>query len=255
MPRLDSTCFGGHALLELGGRGAGLAQARGEAVDQAGDVLALGDQPLGQRGRLRRVAFEQRVGERPDRRLGGVGDHRFEVGGARPRPPPPPRAPGAPARCAGAPGWRPCARPGCGPPPDRAQKPRRLRVGDQHARHLARLRRLELVDLPARRLDRLRPASPALWRGRSAPRSGRAAGRRAPSTTGVELAVAPALDPVGEQVAPRLGQRHRRDRRQQRLVVGRAPALARARRPPARRRRRRLRRGPRRRARVASIFA
>ncbi len=42
----------------------------------------------------------------------------------------------------------------------------------------------------------------------------------------IELLVAPALDAVGEQVAPRLGQRHRPDRGQQSLVIGPAPPLA-----------------------------
>ena len=46
------------------------------------------------------------------------------------------------------------------------------------------------------------------------------------SATAVELLVAPALDAVGEQVAARLRQRHRRYRAEQRLVIGRPPTLA-----------------------------
>ena len=103
-----------------------------------------------------------------------------------------------------------------------------LRVGDQRrAASPAPCGASNSWTSPSGRLDRLAPASPAPWRGRSGPRSGPAAASPSAAATALELAVAPALDPVGEQVAARLGQRHRRDRRQQRLVVGRPPALAR----------------------------
>ena len=42
-----------------------------------------------------------------------------------------------------------------------------------------------------------------------------------------QLPVAPALNTVGEQIATGFRQRHRRDRAEQSLVIGRAPALAR----------------------------
>ncbi len=100
-----------------------------------------------------------------------------------------------------------------------------LRVGDEQARHLAGLRRLEVVDLALRRLDRLGQLRRRFGAGdQDDGQVGRQLGER--RDDGVELAIAPALDPVGEQVAARVHQRHRRDRAQQRLVVGHPAPLA-----------------------------
>ena len=213
------------ALLELGGGRAGAAQARGEAVDQPGDVLALADQPLADPQRGGGVAFEQRVGERPDGGLGGVGDHRFEVGGAdlapvaRPEREPlelvaQPHRVGAHAvdQDPGGGGLEAEAEP--------------LGVGDQQCAAS------RAPSAPRTRGSRPRAALTALTSFAGAlPRAIRTrvrSGGSAPiaATTALQLAIAPALDPVGQQVAPRVHQRHRRDRRQQRLVVGHALALA-----------------------------
>ena len=100
-----------------------------------------------------------------------------------------------------------------------------LGVGDEQARHLPRLRRLELVDLALGRLDRLGQLRRRFGAGDQD--HGEIGGQLAErGDDRVELFVAPALDPVGEQVAARVRQRHRRDRRQQRLVVGHPAALA-----------------------------
>ena len=118
-----------------------------------------------------------------------------------------------------------------------------LGLADQQARHLARLRRLELVDLAFRRLDRLDQLGRRL--GTSDQDHGQIRGQ------GVEgrrdrlvLLVAPAVHPVGEQIAPRLGQRHRRDRQRAAPRDRARPAPHWPRRPRAQRRRHRLRPGP-----------
>ena len=79
--------------------------------------------------------------------------------------------------------------------------------------------------LALRGFDRFQPASPEPWRARSdqGEVGGSLGDRRG---DGLELAIAPALDPVGEQKAARVHQRHRRDRGQQRLVIRHPPALA-----------------------------
>ena len=166
-----------------------------------------------------------------------------------------PRAPGARARCcephrAGA--HAVDQEPGGGGLEAEAEP---LRVGDQDAAACSRAFGASNSWIsPAAALTAFASFAGALARAiRTTVRSGGSSPSAA--ATGVELAVAPALDPVGEQVAARLGQRHRRDRRQQRLVVGRAAALARLEYLERAGARPRASARARRRARVASIFA
>ena len=250
-PRLD--LLGRDPLLQLAAGGAGVAQARGEAVDQAGDVLALGDQPLGdpQRRRRRRArAGRRRATRRPPRRCRRPSRRGRRRSPLRPRPP---RARGAPARC--------CRRTGLAP--IRSTRTRAAAGSRRKPSRLASATRTRGISRafgasnswisPFAALTAFASFAGALARAiRTRVRSGGSSATR--RGDGLELPVAPALDPVGEQVAARLGQRHRRDRRQQRLVVGRprpspGSKTSSASAPPSRSAR------ARRRARVASIFA
>ncbi len=88
-----------HPRLELLERGAGAAQARGEAVDRPVTLSpwSISRSPI-VRARAG-VALQEGVGERPDGALGGIGDHRLEVSGSHLPRLSRPDAPGAPARC------------------------------------------------------------------------------------------------------------------------------------------------------------
>ncbi len=59
-----------------------LAQPARDAVDDSRQALPLRGEPLGEPGRVPVPPLDDRVGETPDHRLRGVGDHRLEVGGA-----------------------------------------------------------------------------------------------------------------------------------------------------------------------------
>ena len=100
-----------------------------------------------------------------------------------------------------------------------------LGVGDQHPRYLARFRRRELVHLAVSGLDRFQQPARRLVAGDQDQGQVRRQ-RDQRGGDGLVLAIAPALDAVGEQVAPLAHQRHRGDRGQQRLVIRHPPALA-----------------------------
>ncbi len=155
----------------------------------------------------RLVALGDRVRERPDRLLGGVGDHRVQVlsadGAALARPEREPLELGA------EPHWPRAHTLDEHPRGVELEGEAHLaRVGDQALRHLALLRRLEGEHLSPRRLHRLLQGSRRLAVAtRAMVVSGGIAARA--SATRSSVLLAPPLDAVGEQVA---AGGHQRDR-------------------------------------------
>ena len=192
-------------------------------VDQRRHGLALVDQPLGGGQRARRVAVDERVGERPGDLLGGVGDHRLEVGaGDRTLGPAQSasrsssvasRAVASPIRSTSS-----CAASGS------SSNPRRPASATSQPRQVARLRRRVGEHLAARGLDRVGELLRRLLLRRllASDEDDREVGRQPGERLGdrSRLPCRPALDAVGEQIAAARGQRHRRDRGDQRLGVG-----------------------------------
>ncbi len=158
-----------HSLLQHRGGGAGGAQAGREAVDQAGDVLTLLDQLLADAERGAGVALDDGVGERPGGRL-------RKCRRSSPRCRRRLTWPESPAQSA----RRSSSlrrRSGSGPMRSTSRraaagsslKPSRWASPTRTARHVARFRRLEVVDLALGGFHRFQQFRRALWRARSGP--------------------------------------------------------------------------------------
>ena len=215
-----------------------VAQPSRRLVDERRDRLALGGQALrGADGRVPGRGRRSRpTGPRqPPRRCRPPSPR-----GRRPSPPrpAPPRAPAARARWPAAACSPPAARPAAGPPPGSSRKPRWLGLGDQPGGQLARLR-APGSEAPRRRRPRPprrapwapSPSEAALARHQHHGQVGRQGAERGDHR--LRLLGRPPLDAVGQQVAARGHQRHRGDRGDQRLGVGRPVAGRRARSSPA----------------------